>query len=267
MTTFLESIETKKFILPIRREGALEPLFLIHPVGGTVFAYAPFVSHVKDRPIYGIQDPSVALQEKLFNSIEEMAACYIEGIKTIQKKGPYYLGGASFGATVAFEAARQLLENGDEVAMVAAFDGWAFYPEKLRNKEDFEVLMDSLPEMVRLKEFYAKTGTSSNQWVDLQWHRMELINAYAVPTVKTNITLFKAKDLLPEFAAQENSLNHWGRYCDVPEPMDVYLVGGDHYSMFRQPHINETGRVLQEHLDKLNRTTKSNQTVEEVCFV
>tara|TARA_B100000989_G_scaffold279645_1_gene242433 strand:+ start:1001 stop:1288 length:288 start_codon:yes stop_codon:yes gene_type:complete len=94
---------------------------------------------------------------------------------------------------------------------------------------------------------------------------MELINAYAVPTVKTNITLFKAQDLLPEFAEQENSLNHWGRYCDVPDPMDVYLVGGDHYSMFRQPHINETGRALQGHLDKINRA-KSDQKIEEPCL-
>ena len=266
MTKFQDSVETKKFILPIRREGALTPLFLIHPVGGTVFAYAPFISHVKDRPIYGIQDPSVVLQEKLFNSIEEMASCYIRGIKTIQKEGPYYLGGASFGATVAFEAARQLLENGDEIAMIAAFDGWAFYPEKLRNKEDFEALMDSLPEMVRLKEFYAKTGTSANQWVDLQWHRMELINSYTMPTVNTNVTLFKAQDLLPEFAAQENSLNHWGRYCDVPEPMDAYLVAGDHYTMFRQPHVNELGKVLQEHLEKLGRAEPLQEDIEEACL-
>ena len=39
-----------------------------------------------------------------------------------QPSGPYYLGGASFGGTVALEIAQQLLEMGEEVALLAVFD-------------------------------------------------------------------------------------------------------------------------------------------------
>jgi thioesterase domain-containing protein len=42
------------------------------------------------------------------SSIEQMASDYIAEIRSIQSAGPYFLGGASSGGTVALEIAQQL---------------------------------------------------------------------------------------------------------------------------------------------------------------
>jgi thioesterase domain-containing protein len=45
-----------------------------------------------------------------------MAANYLPEIRRVQPRGPYRLGGASFGGVVAFEMARQLRRQGQQVA-------------------------------------------------------------------------------------------------------------------------------------------------------
>jgi thioesterase domain-containing protein len=51
-----------------------------------------------------------------------MAAGYVELIRAHWARGPYFLGGYSFGGSVAFEMAQQLLLKGEEVAFLAILD-------------------------------------------------------------------------------------------------------------------------------------------------
>ena len=55
-------------------------------------------------------------------TVEEMAAYYIDAIRTVQPEGPYHLGGHSLGGWVAFEMARQLRRQGHDVPLVAIID-------------------------------------------------------------------------------------------------------------------------------------------------
>ncbi len=53
-TTFLSSI------VPLQPLGNKTPIFLVHPVGGTVFWYTTLIKYFyPDQPLYGIQDPGV----------------------------------------------------------------------------------------------------------------------------------------------------------------------------------------------------------------
>lgn len=54
--------------------------------------------------------------------IDDMASYYIEALRTVQPRGPYFLGGWSFGGLVAFEMAQQLYKAGHEVALLALLD-------------------------------------------------------------------------------------------------------------------------------------------------
>ncbi len=64
------------------------------------------------------------------SSIEELAATYIEEIRTFRKHGPYSLGGASFGGVVAFEMARQLRAMGEPLeSPVLLFDSFIAEPK------------------------------------------------------------------------------------------------------------------------------------------
>ncbi len=51
-----------------------------------------------------------------------MASAYVAEIQQMQPEGPYYLGGYCMGGSIAYEAARQLENQGGHVAMVAMFD-------------------------------------------------------------------------------------------------------------------------------------------------
>ncbi|MCP4763154.1 MAG: hypothetical protein GY870_15370 [archaeon] len=42
----------------------------------------------------------------------------IKEIKTVQSKGPYFLGGYSIGGLIAFEMAQQLKRQGDEITFL-----------------------------------------------------------------------------------------------------------------------------------------------------
>ena len=55
-------------------------------------------------------------------SVEELAGCYVAEIKRRQPEGPYLIGGYSFGGVAAYEAARQLMESGDEVEKLILID-------------------------------------------------------------------------------------------------------------------------------------------------
>ncbi|MEE8587419.1 MAG: alpha/beta fold hydrolase, partial [Acidobacteriota bacterium] len=103
--------------------GSRRPLFCVHPAGGGVFGYLDLARHLgPDQPFYGLQAPELEGEERPGGSIEELAARYLEAVAEVQPQGPYLLGGHSFGGVVAFEMARQLLEAGQSVDLLALFD-------------------------------------------------------------------------------------------------------------------------------------------------
>ena len=54
--------------------------------------------------------------------LEQIAVSLVNSILDYQKEGPYYLGGWSASGVVAYETARQLMEQGHQVALLAMFD-------------------------------------------------------------------------------------------------------------------------------------------------
>lgn len=102
-------------LAPIRLEGSKEPLFLFEGVS----IYYPLTKHLDpDRPVYGLVRRNVSE----FSSVPDLAAHYLKAIRKVQPKGPYFLGGLSFGGLVAFEAARQLESAGEKTELLALFD-------------------------------------------------------------------------------------------------------------------------------------------------
>jgi len=77
-----------------------------------------------DRPVIGMHLPfryRPGLDHR--PTVPEMAAGYLKLIRQRQAHGPYHLAGLCFGGIVAYEAGRQLEAAGEEVALVAVFDG------------------------------------------------------------------------------------------------------------------------------------------------
>ncbi|HYK42873.1 MAG TPA: alpha/beta fold hydrolase, partial [Thermoanaerobaculia bacterium] len=114
--------------LVVIQGGARErPPFLCVPgVGGNILGFNDLARQLgADQPVYGLQARGLDGRAEPLTRIEDMAAHYIQEIRTILPDGPFLLGGASFGGSVAFEMARQLEKAGHPVALVALFDAFA----------------------------------------------------------------------------------------------------------------------------------------------
>jgi thioesterase domain-containing protein/acyl carrier protein len=110
------------------------PIFFgVHGIGGGVLEYRQLANALgPEQPFYGIAAKNSGKTDSADTSIESIAASYIESIKCVQPTGPFCLGGICFGGVVAFEMARQLLAAGDEIQLLAIFEGYppSFNPDR-----------------------------------------------------------------------------------------------------------------------------------------
>jgi thioesterase domain-containing protein/acyl carrier protein len=106
-------------LIDIQPNGERPPIYMVHGVGGGMFwGYANLSRHLgSDQPVHAFKSRGLdGLPE--WETIGEMARSYVADLKAAQPEGPYVLGGYCFGGNVAYEMARQLKEQGDEVALV-----------------------------------------------------------------------------------------------------------------------------------------------------
>ncbi len=139
-------------IVTIQSHGQRPPLFCIHPVGGNVLCYAPLAAALgDDHPVYGVQARGVDGTEEPLATMEAMADEYIVAIREIQPTGPYHFAAWSSGGIIAYEIARRLIEDGEQVATVALFDSFA--PALMRIDVEDDAMI--LAELVKfLNRFY-----------------------------------------------------------------------------------------------------------------
>ncbi|KTC87247.1 amino acid adenylation domain-containing protein [Legionella drozanskii] len=238
-----------RIIVPIRRTGIRTPIFFIHPIGGSIFWYKDLEKYLdEDFPLYGLQDPGLEHQDLLFNNIEQMAGSYIKAIQTIQPKGPYLIGGASFGSTIAIEIAKQLQNMNENIKAIISLDGWAEYPALQRNEDYFKELMRE--QNARILEQHLKYQISNSEaLLELQWHREKMLMHYKLPHLKCHLMLFKA-EILTEIFNYDAPLNWWENV--ISGNILCHLVPGDHESMFSEPNIRILAKKLNESLNSLN---------------
>ncbi|WP_369221098.1 amino acid adenylation domain-containing protein [Streptomyces sp. R39] len=112
-------------MLSIRPSGSKSPFFFVHPGSGSSWCYLPLARYVpQEYPLYGLQADGLDGTSELALSATEMAAAYIEQIRSVQPSGPYHLAGYSFGGTVAHEIAVQLQAAGEQVAALVMLDAY-----------------------------------------------------------------------------------------------------------------------------------------------
>ncbi len=112
-------------LVPIQPDGTKPPLFLFHGGGGEVFVYRDLVRRLgTDQPVFGLQARREDDGTVKTRRVEDMAAYYVDEIRQVKPKGPYYLGGLSFGGKVAYRAAQLLTAAGEQVPLTMMFDTW-----------------------------------------------------------------------------------------------------------------------------------------------
>jgi len=167
-------INSQSPLVLLSRSADATPLFLIHPVGGNVLCYRDLVEQLKvlEKPVYGLQSFGI-LSDQNQNytvgnlTIEDMASCYIDAMKSVQSQGPYHIGGWSMGGVLAVEVARQLIDDGNQVERLFMIDS----PAPIEN--------DIPDEAACVKWFVRDLLGDNSAWLDselslqpLQWNQV-----------------------------------------------------------------------------------------------
>jgi thioesterase domain-containing protein/acyl carrier protein len=113
----------RSLLVPLQPQGSRPPFFCVHGVGGAPLCLRELARLFPlDQPFYAFRSASAQGYEQPCASIQGMASRYLGEVRTLQRDGPYYLGGFSFGGSVALEMAQQLRALGEEVGLLAILD-------------------------------------------------------------------------------------------------------------------------------------------------
>lgn len=113
--------DRRELIVRLKAGRTGSDVFLVHPAGGTAFAYEALARHSTDlSPLHVVTYAFDEPEEQ--PTVESLAERYLAEVERVRPAGPYRLGGYSFGGNVAFEMALRLRAAGERVERLVLID-------------------------------------------------------------------------------------------------------------------------------------------------
>ena len=263
--------------LRVRPEGSTAtPVFAFHSAGSSTVAYEPLLRKLPaGTPMYGL--------ERVEGPIAKRAAEYVPLIKAIQPEGPYVFVGWSLGGILAYEVARQMEEEGIEVAYVGLLDTvmpgtkipdtkdevrkrwerYAAFAKKTYNVDypiPYDKLVDSDDEgQIRIITDLVKLSGAKIPGGIIEHQRTSWLDNRAIQTAELkeyggHVTLYLADKyhddaiaLEPAYATREEH-GGWG---PVVKDLEIVYVGGDHLAVVDEPYIGKIAAHLSKTLENI----------------
>ncbi len=200
-----------------------------------------------------------------------MAADHLAAVTALRPRGPYILGGASMGGTVAWEMARQLRERGERVDLVALFDTPGPGQMPREPEDDAEVLaylggarlglaaedLRRLPPEERLPralDLAAAAGLipagvdreRAAVLVELFRVHLRAMLSYRPGSYAGRVAFFRAAERRPS----DPPYPEVGWIGLAEEGAEVHVVPGDHGTMYLPPHVDTLAGRLRRCLEE-----------------
>ncbi len=258
-------------------------LFLVHAIGGTVQTYATLAKSLRDVcSVVGIEAFGLYGESEPVDSLTEIVERYVDAVRTASPRGPYRLGGWSMGGIVAFEMARQLEQDGAEVAFVAILDspftlswaelGFGVIGEGGDGQEDAAPLLARFAEDVADSLGWSIPTTGSAVTDPLDWLAATIAGDSGDGNTRDHIKAMRAElegrfsvfrahaealahyapsgpiaaDLLlltPDRSSNIGSAQRWA--AQSRGQVHHTLVHGDHYTFLRAPVVDEVASLIR----------------------
>jgi len=258
-------------LVPLRREGARTPMFLVAGGGAPAASLLHLVHNLPDDvPVYGLQAHGLENRGLADRSVRANARRFVRLVRSVRPHGPYRLGGHSLGGLIALEMAALLERDGERVDVVFALDT-LLVPELVarltgdrpagrrargvvlpaRTRAEAPELTKPLFEWIQgavvLQALMLTAGLvrlpPSVQWTVFFELGSRFVRHHRPTPWSGTAVLIRARDNTdPEEA--------WQRLA--PGDLRQHTVSGDHWSMVRQSHVAETAAVMTSYLAELD---------------
>ncbi|MFD4478870.1 alpha/beta fold hydrolase [Streptomyces sp. NPDC058471] len=267
-------------LVPLQVTGDGTPLFCVHPGLGEVLVFVNLAKYFTgERPFYALRARGFGQGESHFASFDDMVTTYVEAIRRTQPSGPYAVAGYSYGAAVAFEIAKRIEADGDEVKFVGVFnlppsisgrmneitftdgainlalfleliapadiEGLTATLRPLPEADQLAYLIDHAPKR-RLIELDL-TVEQFTTWVHLAQNMVHLGRSYEPSGTVDDVRVFYCTPL--KGTKQEwldHQLRHWDDFTRNP---NRYIeVDGEHYTLMSPQHVQTFQATLRHEL-------------------
>ncbi|HEY7099297.1 MAG TPA: amino acid adenylation domain-containing protein [Terriglobales bacterium] len=255
------------------------PLFFVHARMGYRALAAELGS---EHTVYAVPYDNL-FENQTERTMQDIALELVDKIRTVQPKGPYFLGGVCLAGRVAYAIARELYRLGEEVALLAIFDSAApgYAPQSTTEK----VWLKAGHIKWHLQRFvHGDRQQKKAFFVEMRWHMINRVwwsgNALfrwmgrPLPgflrqqfrlTARAAIT---DREVIPypgHVALFRPAERPMGRYDDsdlgwkqiAVGGVDVFEVPGDHKHVLLPPNVTIVAQELKKSLDKALTTVAS----------
>jgi thioesterase domain-containing protein len=243
-------------LIPIQPKGSRPPLFCVARPNVNAIGFL-FLSRElgPDQPLYGLQKqiPEDPVFDFSPEQLSRTATEYIQAMRAVQPRGPYYLTGMCQGAYIAFEMTRQLEAEDQQVGLLGMLDVWP--EENTRIKWLFFVtgyIKAARNRLARLGKSTVRSESSgriSNQAVDSE-SAVEVSERrrrrywpganFKSPVVRASITVFRvAHQSIFRRRDEKMGWSDWTR-----SGVEVEHIPGEHHSFLRDPFVRVLASAL-----------------------
>ncbi|NEC37344.1 non-ribosomal peptide synthetase [Streptomyces rubrogriseus] len=269
-------------LVPLQATGDGTPLFCVHPGLGEVLVFVNLAQYFTgERPFHALRARGFGSGETPFASFDEMVTTYVAAIRRTQRSGPYAVAGYSYGGAVAFEIAKRLEAEGDEVKFVGVFnlppsisgrmneitftDGalnLALFLELIEPARipELTAALRPLPEADQLAYLVAHaperrlteldlTLERFTAWVHLAQGMVHLGRTYEPSGSVERVDVFYCtplKGTKQDWLDQQ--LRHWDRFTRRPNTYTE--VDGEHYTLMSPQHVQAFQATLRRELTR-----------------
>ncbi|QSZ36678.1 hypothetical protein DSL72_006559 [Monilinia vaccinii-corymbosi] len=246
-------------------------IFLFPDGAGSAASYAGLPQIHPITTVYGLNSPFLKSPTDFNGTMAWIVSLYVDEVRARQKAGPYILGGWSIGGIYAYEAARQLIIQGEEVSRLVLIDSPC--PTKLPSMT-LETI-DRLEELGTFDGFAgSKNGLSSlvRQHFQASILALEQYRLKELPDgKKPHCLAISAKEGVLASAGtnqkqqdnkevESNATNKWLMQARTEREGDGWeelfsnferrFVGGNHFTMMQRPAIKAVAELISKFIEK-----------------
>ena len=251
-------------LVKIQADGPKAPLFCVSMPNVNALGYRSLARYLgPDQPVFGLQAqyPEDLDGEHSQAAVDAIATEYLEALREVQPTGPYQFVGLCRGAHIAFEMARRLELEGQEIAFLGIIDTWVM--ENTFNyfwQVEYYARRLGWLTLLGLKNKLSFVKKKAGNRMDKTADPLPIITAASARQKEKPIKVyFPGRDYVPTryggrivvFRARRQPHNrirdlHLGWSKLARGGVDVHFIPGDHGNVFKEPHVQSLAAELKK---------------------